>query len=292
MDNSVINNYIELIDKGFEHFLPNNKSNYSSVTESMRYSFLLGGKRIRPIILMEFFRICGGEGNKALPFALALEMIHTYSLIHDDLPCMDDDVLRRGKPSNHVVYGEDIALLSGDGLLTHAFYTASCAKDIPPQLCLQAINVLADLAGYRGMIGGQVIDLQSEGEQVPIEVIDELNLLKTGGLLRAAAKIGVILAGASPEKIKYADNYGKYLGLAFQITDDILDTCGDTALLGKPVKSDEKNNKSTYVAFYGVEKCKEIVADLTKKAIDCLEKIDGDIAFLKELTIELSNRNH
>lgn len=292
MDNSRINSYCKIIEEEFEKILPLEASNYSTVTESMRYSFLLGGKRIRPVILMEFFRICGGEENKALPFALALEMIHTYSLIHDDLPCMDNDDMRRGKPSNHIKFGEDIALLAGDGLLTHAFYTASTVKGIPSERCLEAINILADLSGYRGMIGGQVIDLQSEEKSVPIEVIDELNLLKTGGLLRAAAKIGVVLAGASAEKVKFADDYGRYLGLAFQITDDILDTCGDAKLLGKPVKSDEKNSKSTYVAFYGVDKCKKIVAELTAQAIACLENFDGDISFLKELTIELADRNH
>ncbi|MEE0946587.1 MAG: farnesyl diphosphate synthase [Acutalibacteraceae bacterium] len=294
MDKNIINKYCEIIENRYNEVLPFENTNYSSVTEAMRYSFLLGGKRIRPIILLEFYRICGGNNNGAVNFALALEMIHTYSLIHDDLPCMDDDDMRRGMPSNHIKYGEDIALLAGDGLLTHAFYTASLTKDIPADLCIKAINELSLLSGYKGMIGGQVIDLESENKDVSIEVIDELNLLKTGGLLRAAAKIGAILSGANDKIIELADDYGRYIGLAFQITDDILDCCGDESVLGKPVNSDEKNNKSTYVSVYGIDKCKKIVRDLTDKALDCLEKIscDSDIVFLKDLTVFLATRNH
>ncbi len=292
MNTAIINNYQDIIDKEFNNIMPDSFANYKTVVEAMRYSFLLGGKRIRPIILLEFFRICGGKDNNALPFAISLEMIHTYSLIHDDLPCMDNDDMRRGKPSNHKMFGEDMALLAGDGLLTEAFYMASQCKNIPADSVLRAIGELSLLSGYRGMVGGQVIDLESEGKNISADIIEELNLLKTGGLLRAAAKIGAILAGASEEKIFAADNYGKYLGLAFQIVDDILDYCGDEKLLGKPVNSDEKNNKSTFVSIYGIEKCREMVDEYTKLALDCLKSIGGDTAFLEELTVYLANRNY
>lgn len=292
MNKEIIKKYSQMFEDAFNGFLPMEESNFGTVTEAMRYSFLLGGKRIRPCILMEFFRICGGKDNLALPFAVALEMIHTYSLIHDDLPCMDDDDMRRGRPSNHIVYGEDMALLAGDGLLTHAFSVASSAKGIKPEYCLRAINELSILAGYKGMIGGQVIDLQSEGKDVPIEIVSEINSLKTAALLKAAAKIGVILAGGSEEAIHCADEYGEKLGLAFQIVDDILDCCGDEASLGKPIGSDEKNNKSTFVSHYGIEKCKNLVDELTDDALLCIKKIGGDTKFLEELTVYLSNRKN
>ena len=292
MNKEIINNYSKKIEEVFNKYVPQITSSYSTVTESMRYSFLLGGKRIRPCILMEFYRICDGEGDYALPFAVALEMIHTYSLIHDDLPCMDDDDIRRGKPSNHIVYGEDIALLSGDALLTHAFYLASSAENIKPEYCIKAVKELSYLAGYHGMIGGQVIDLQSEGKQVPIDAIYEINALKTGALLKAAAKIGVILAGGNDETLKLADKYGEKLGLAFQIMDDILDECGNEKELGKPVHSDEKNKKSTFVSIYGIKKCRDMVKSLTDEALFCLKKIGGDTKFLEDLTVYLSNRKN
>lgn len=292
MNTAIINNYQEIIDKEFHRIMPISSANYKTVVEAMQYSFLLGGKRIRPIILLEFFRICGGKENKALPFAIALEMIHTYSLIHDDLPCMDNDDMRRGKPSNHKIFGEDMALLAGDGLLTEAFYMASQCKNIPAESVLRAIGELSLLSGYRGMVGGQVIDLESEGKKISADIIEELNLLKTGGLLSAAAKIGAILAGADEECIGFADSYGKYLGLAFQIVDDILDYCGDEKLLGKPINSDEKNDKSTFVSIYGIEKCKKMVDEYTKSALDCLKSIGGDSTFLRELTVYLANRKY
>lgn len=292
MNKEIIKNYSEKFEEVFNKFVPQKVCSYSTVTESMRYSFLLGGKRIRPCILMEFYKVCGGEGDFALPFAVALEMIHTYSLIHDDLPCMDDDDIRRGKPSNHIVYGEDMALLAGDGLLTHAFFVASSAENIEATRCVKAIKELSHLAGYNGMIGGQVIDLQSENRKVSVETIYEINSLKTGALLKAAAKIGVILAGGSDETLAVAEEYGEKLGLAFQIMDDILDYCGDEALLGKPTHSDEKNLKSTFVSLYGIEKCREMVKNLTYESICCLKKIGGDTKFLEDLTVYLSNRKN
>lgn len=292
MIKKVLNDYNKKIEAAIDLYLPDSFSNYKTVTDAMRYSLLLGGKRIRPVLLLEFFKVCGGKGDSALPFAVALEMIHTYSLIHDDLPCMDNDDMRRGKPSNHKVFGEDIALLAGDGLLTHAFFVASKTEDIPANLVVSAIGELSAFAGYNGMVGGQVIDLESEGKNVCAEIIEELNLLKTSGLIRAAAKIGTILAGAEERLIKAADEYGRTLGLAFQIVDDILDTCGDEATFGKPTGSDEKNNKSTLVSLWGVEKCRQKVDELTKTALGCLSAFDGDTEFLKELTQYLSKREN
>ena len=279
-----------MVEDTFNSYLPDVNSNYKNLTDAMRYSFLLGGKRIRPALLMEFYKICGGKDLNAINFAVALEMIHTYSLIHDDLPCMDNDDMRRGKPSNHKVFGEDIALLAGDGLLTHAFYVASDTKIINNERVLNALKELSLLSGYKGMAGGQVIDLESEGKKVDIEIINELNLLKTAGLLRAAAKIGVILAGGSDELVKAADDFGINLGICFQIVDDMLDFTSDSVTLGKPTGSDLKNDKSTYLSLYGMDKCKEMVDHLTEKAIKSLEKFDGDTAFLKELTLYLAER--
>lgn len=279
-----------MVEDTFNSYLPDVNSNYKNLTDAMRYSFLLGGKRIRPALLMEFYKICGGKDLNAINFAVALEMIHTYSLIHDDLPCMDNDDMRRGKPSNHKVFGEDIALLAGDGLLTHAFYVASDTKIINNERVLNALKELSLLSGYKGMAGGQVIDLESEGKKVDIEIINELNLLKTAGLLRAAAKIGVILAGGSDELVKAADDFGINLGICFQIVDDMLDFTSDSVTLGKPTGSDLKNDKSTYLSLYGMDKCKEMVDHLTEKAIKSLDKFDGDTAFLKELTLYLAER--
>lgn len=290
MINTVLNNYNKQIEDTFNKYLPDVNSNYKNLTDAMRYSFLLGGKRIRPALLMQFYKICSGTDDKAINFAVALEMIHTYSLIHDDLPCMDDDDMRRGKPSNHKVFGEDIALLAGDGLLTHAFYVAGDTKDISCERILAAIKELSLLSGYKGMAGGQVIDLESEGKKVDAKLINELNLLKTAGLLRAAAKIGVILAGGSDEQLAAADQYGINLGICFQIVDDILDFTSDAVTLGKPIGSDAKNHKSTYLSLYGMDKCKEMVNELTQKALEALDKFDGDTTFLRELTMYLAQR--
>ena len=292
MINKILSDYNKKIEEAIDLYLPDTESRYKTVSDAMRYSILLGGKRIRPVMLLEFFKASGGEGDSALPFAVALEMIHTYSLIHDDLPCMDNDDFRRGKPSNHKVYGEDMALLAGDGLLTHAFYVASTTENIPAQRIVTAIKELSAFAGYKGMVGGQVIDLESEGKKVDESVIEELNLLKTSGLLRASAKIGAILAGANDELVKAADDYGKALGLAFQIVDDILDTCGNESALGKPIGSDERNKKSTFVSLYGIDECRQKVNELTNEALNCLNAFKGDTKVLKELTLYLAKREY
>ncbi len=277
----------------FEEYLKNtidcSDKDITSLTDSMQYSLVAGGKRIRPFLLCEFYKLCGGKEN-VYPFAAALEFIHTYSLIHDDLPCMDDDDLRRGKPSNHKKFGEDIALLAGDALLTDAFFMASCVKNIKNDCLIKALSKLSFYAGYKGMIAGQVIDLESEGKKVSAETVEKLNNLKTGALLCAACEIGCILADANKETVKNACEFAKNLGLAFQITDDILDKTADQTLLGKPVGSDDKNEKTTFVSLFGIDWCKQAVKDITAKAISALNNINGDTTTLNELALYLCDR--
>ena len=263
------------------------------IVESMRYSILAGGKRLRPALTMEFCRVSGGAPFQALPFAAALEMIHTYSLIHDDLPCMDDDDLRRGRPTNHKVYGEAMAVLAGDALLTQAFavitnlaYTGSLDAGIT----LQAAHCLAQEAGVLGMIGGQVLDLQAEGRQIDAEDLIRLQERKTGALIRAAVRMGCLVGGASADQTQAAIRYAECLGLAFQIQDDILDIEGDTDVLGKPVGSDAGNHKSTFPALLGLEACHRRVHELTQQAIDAVTPHFDDPAFLTALAESLADR--
>ncbi len=286
---------LEQFSASFENFVNNSviceDNDYKLLADSMRYSLLAGGKRIRPFLLVEFFKACGGEEKYAYNFALALEMIHTYSLIHDDLPCMDNDDFRRGKPSNHKQFGEDIALLAGDALLTEAFCVAAKTVGVSSKAIVKAICLLSEYAGYRGMVGGQVIDLQSEGKAVDISTIEKLNLLKTGALLKAACEIGCVLADADDGKIKAAGEYGEKIGLAFQLVDDILDATADEKVLGKPVGSDEKNNKSTFVSLKGIDYCKETANALTNQAISALDVFCENGSVLKETALMLVNRN-
>jgi len=243
--------------------------------DAMEYSLLAGGKRIRPVLTLECCRICGGEVEDALPFAGAVEMIHTYSLIHDDLPCMDDDDLRRGRPTNHKVYGEATAVLAGDALLTAAFEFMLAPGRIPAERAMAAAEVLARAAGGRGMVGGQVLDMAGEGHALSLAEVEELQRLKTGALIAAAAEMGCIVAGGTPEQREAVRRYAEKLGLAFQIQDDILDVVGDTATLGKPVGSDAKREKTTFVTLKGLEACRALVGRLTQEAKQALA-IFGD----------------
>lgn len=279
------------VEEKFCEVLPETNEKFASVADAMRYSFLGGGKRIRPALLLEFCKIFGGSQENALPFAVALEMIHTYSLIHDDLPCMDNDDMRRGRPSCHKQFSEDIALLAGDGLLTHAFLV-SANSSAENDRKIKAIGVLSKNAGYMGMIGGQVIDLAIENTACEIETVEEMYLLKTGELLSAACEIGAIIGGANEEEIKMVRQYAQKVGLAFQIIDDILDNIGDEALLGKPIGSDEKNNKTTFVSKYGIEECRNIAAKLSNDAKEILGKLSGDKTNLIAITDYLLNRNY
>ena len=292
MIDDILSENADLAEKRINELLPESDKEYKSAVSAARYSLLNGGKRIRPVILLEFYRLCGGNHKGAVDFAAALEMIHTYSLIHDDLPCMDNDDFRRGKPSCHKAYGETTALLAGDLLLTHAFSVASLVEDIPADRVLKSISVLAQKAGINGMVGGQVIDLEIEKKGADIDTVRDMYLLKTGALLEAAAIIGCVLAGAAREKIAAAEKYAANLGLAFQIIDDILDSTGDEKLLGKPVGSDEKNSKVTYVSKYGVEKSRQIAAELTNQALTALNAFDGDKSRLTELTEYLLIRKY
>lgn len=262
-----------------------------AVTGAMTYSLTAGGKRIRPALTLAFCRACGGDWEKALPLACALEMIHTYSLIHDDLPCMDNDDMRRGKPSCHKAFGEDTALLAGDGLLTAAFQTILSA-DLPAETIRQAGLVLARAAGPAGMIGGQVMDLANEGRTVDAARLRETDMLKTGALIRAAAAMGCIAAGAPAELRKAADRYAADIGLAFQILDDILDTVGDPAALGKAVGSDAANDKSTYVTLLGLEGAKAEAERLRASAVEALAAFGPEADALRELAGLLAGRTY
>lgn len=284
--------YIPVIENKLNELLPESGERYSSAVNAMRYSLLSGGKRIRPILLLEFYSLFGGRAESALNFAAAIEMIHTYSLIHDDLPCMDNDDMRRGKPSCHKAFGYDTALLAGDALLTHAFFAAANAADIPPERVSRAISVLAQKAGIYGMVGGQVMDLDFEKNGANGEELTAMYIKKTSCLLEAAAMCGAVLAGADEETVKKTEEYAENLGLAFQITDDILDCTADEKTLGKPIGSDKKNGKTTFVTLFGLDGAKQKAALFTKKAEDILNGFSGDTSYLNELTEYLLNRNY
>ncbi len=265
---------LKQIEEKLDSYVPKTDVLYQNLIEAMRYSLLDGGKRIRPLLVLEFCQLCGGEVSKAMPFACALEMIHTYSLIHDDLPCMDNDDMRRGRPSNHKAFGEDLALLAGDALLTLAFETMLSSESmelVGAQSAAEAAGTLACAAGAHGMVGGQVIDLASEGQQVPLEILQIMDECKTGALILAAAEMGCIIAGASQEKRQAARKYASAIGLAFQIVDDILDVTGTTKDLGKQAGSDADNQKSTYVTLLGLEKAQEAALELTHQAVVALD---------------------
>lgn len=287
-----LEDFSAVIEERLKTALSHAETPFDSVYRAMEYSLLAGGKRLRPFILNEFYKAAGGEGDNALQFAAALEMIHTYSLIHDDLPCMDNDDFRRGRPSCHKAFGEDTALLAGDGLLTLAFETAAGTKGIPADRIVSAVSVLAKCAGNDGMIGGQVIDLESEEKRPDISVVGEMYCKKTGALIVAAAVIGTILAGGNKTKVSAAEKYALDLGMAFQIQDDILDEEGDSTLLGKPVGSDGKNNKATYVSLVGMKEAKKDALSFTESAVAAIDIFGEKAETLKSLALYLTNRNH
>lgn len=288
-----LNHYVAQVEHALDDYLTEcGCTGQEKIVQAMRYSALAGGKRLRPVLTMEFCRAVGGDPSAALPFACALEMIHTYSLIHDDLPCMDDDDLRRGKPTNHKVYGEGMAVLAGDSLLTYAFETAARKADmsvLTAQQVVEAIGVLAHEAGYYGMIGGQVLDLAAEHQTLGYDELVNLQDKKTGGLIRAAAEMGCILGQATEVQREAAKTYANRLGLAFQIQDDILDIEGDEEIFGKPIGSDEKSGKSTFPGLIGIEKCREMVRSLTDEAIFAV-KVLPQSSFLVELAESLVGR--
>ena len=255
--------------------------------DAMEYSLLAGGKRLRPIFVLDFCRMCGGNWENAAPFAAALEMIHTYSLIHDDLPSMDNDDYRRGRKTNHKVYGEAMAILAGDGLLTDAFLIASSAKLPNPSQMALAIRVLAQNAGSLGMVGGQVLDIMSEERQISEKEIIDIQSRKTGALINAACVLGVIAAGGSEEQLAAAAGFAGALGLAFQIRDDMLDVIGTQEEMGKGVGTDAVKN--TFVRLYGLEKCEELVKKYTDTAIEILSAFE-DNSYMIQLAKSLTDR--
>ena len=259
------------------------KSLDENLSRAMEYSLMAGGKRLRPILLMAAADAINGDGEKFITVADALEMIHTYSLIHDDLPAMDDDDFRRGKLTNHKVFGEATAILAGDALLTLAFEVALRQKGVAPEILLRVLKEISTAAGAAGMVGGQAIDLRSEGVQIDFETLKLMHRGKTGALFRAAIRSGAILAQASEKNLEDLTRYAENFGLAFQITDDILDVTGDEKILGKPTGSDEKNLKSTYVSLTSLDAAKNFAQAAVDEALDALKNFGDEANFLREL---------
>lgn len=290
----ILADYAEMTEQALAKYLPATECLQKSVAEAARYSLSAGGKRIRPALVMEFCRVCGGEPETALPVACAIEMMHTFSLIHDDLPCMDDDDLRRGKPACHKEFGEATAVLAGDLLAIMPFQIiaeAGIRKTLPMDSALRIIKLLSELSGLFGMIGGQTIDLENENKQPPTEVILEMYRMKTGALLEFCCKAGCIAAGAGAKEQLAAGAYGQRMGLAFQIIDDILDVTADEKTLGKPVGSDADGGKYTYVDAVGLERAKEQAKILTEQAESFLAEFP-EREFLSGLTKMLLDRQY
>lgn len=282
-------------ERALPEYMPATGGLQTTVAEAMTYACTDGGKRIRPVLVMEFCRLCGGDVTAAMPFATAIEMIHAYSLVHDDLPCMDNSPLRRGRPSTHAVYGETMALLAGDGLLNLAFETMLSTKNraaLPAERVLSAASALADAAGINGMVGGQVIDLESEGKAIELSVLEALQEGKTAALLTAACVMGARLAGASADQEEAARVFGFNVGLSFQIVDDILDVTASADELGKPVGSDADNQKVTYVSLLGLDEARRLAAQRTETALAALTVFGDEADSLRQLAGALLTRNH
>lgn len=285
---------VKEIEDVLQEYLPRQKGYQKIIMEAMAYSLLAGGKRLRPMLMKETYRLFKGHSKAIRPFMAAIEMIHTYSLVHDDLPAMDNDDYRRGRRTTHVVYGEDMGILAGDALLNYAFETAFKAFVTEPEDSLiigRALGVLGEKAGIYGMIGGQVIDVKETGHAVPKEVLDTIYELKTSALIEASMMIGAILGGASEEEVKTVEMIAKQVGIAFQIQDDILDVTGTAETLGKPLHSDEKNEKTTYVTLMGLEEAKKNVDERSRKAIELLKRLPGENPYLTELLMQLVHRD-
>lgn len=283
------NEYKNLVDSKLSEFFNPSGMSYDGLLESMHYSLTAGGKRIRPTLVLEFCRISGGDVEKALPVACAIEMLHTYSLIHDDLPCMDNDDLRRGKPTNHVVYGECTATLAGDALQAEAFGTIA-RSELPAENKIACVEILADAVGSDGMCAGQYLDMVGESKRLTEEELDDINSRKTGALLIAACRMGVAAAGGSGKMLEAAAHYGACVGAAFQIRDDILDVISTSEELGKPIGSDAQEHKNTYMALLGESKCMEMIEKLTNQAKSALCGAFDDTKFLCDLADSMVTR--
>ena len=273
-------------------YLPAEEGYQKTVIEAMNYSILAGGKRLRPMLMQETYRLFGGQSEVIEPFMAAMEMIHTYSLVHDDLPAMDNDEYRRGRKTTHVVFGEAMGILAGDALLNFAFETAVLAFDKEPdnRNIGKALAILTKKAGIYGMIGGQTVDIEAVATSIEKDQLDFIYKLKTGALIEAAMMIGAILAGASDEEVAKMEGVAADVGLAFQIQDDILDVTSTVEVLGKPIRSDEKNQKTTYVTLNGIDKARDYVAEISARAIVSLEDLQPEKGFLSELIFRLIGR--
>ena len=266
-----------VVDNALKEFLPQPEGPTADMIKAMNYSLFAGGKRLRPILCVAGAEAVGGEGSSVLPVACALELIHTYSLIHDDLPAMDDDQMRRGKPTSHIVFGEAMAILAGDGLLTEAFYLMTrpdLTAAIKPKRLLQVISLVAKASGYQGMVGGQAIDIQTQGREIDPSLVEFTHAHKTGSLISASVTSGAILGGGSNEQVKAIQSYGTKIGLAFQIADDILDIEGDAMETGKGIGSDTQKGKNTYPSVFGLDNAKNVLKKTIEKAITALESFD------------------
>lgn len=281
------------IEAILQKYLPEKEGYQKVVMDAMEYSLMAGGKRLRPMLMKESFDLFGGTGTVIEPFMAAIEMIHTYSLVHDDLPAMDNDEYRRGRKTTHVVYGEDMGILTGDALLNYAFETACTAFDMQPENSERigkALSILAGKAGIFGMIGGQVVDVAESGNRISKEKIDFIYRLKTGALIEASVMTGAVLAGADDSGIAEMEQIASMVGMAFQIQDDILDITSTTEVLGKPVHSDEKNEKTTYVTWKGIDESKREVKRLTDDAVARLRTLQPEGGFMEELLKSLVYR--
>lgn len=286
-------NYIPAIEAAIEKYIPSGNYQEQHLLDSVRYSLNLKGKRVRPSLTLAFAELCGGSAEAAMPFAIGVEMVHTYSLIHDDLPCMDDDDFRRGEPANHKVYGEATALLAGDALQSIAYATMlseEAIRSVGGERAARAARVLAEKSGVLGMVGGQEIDLSLEHREGDIDLVRLMEEKKTANLIEAACMMGCIAAGADEEKVAAAERYAHGIGLAFQIVDDILDVTSTAEELGKPIGSDADNEKNTFMSLLGLEHCRELVRELTDEALSALDIFDGDTADLRDFAVQLANR--
>lgn len=285
-----LKSYQELINNYLKNAIPTPEGPFKTLYEAMHYSLEAGGKRIRPVLMQLAYEAVGGTEDIS-KFLCAIEMIHTYSLIHDDLPAMDNDDYRRGKLTNHKVFGEATAILAGDALLTEAFSSmledALQREDVSR---VRAAYILSEASGMTGMVGGQILDMESENKVIDLDTLDLIHLNKTGALLKAATKMGAVLGGGAPGEVAALEAYGMYIGKVFQIVDDILDEISTMEELGKPVKSDEKNQKNTYLSFYSVEECYGIAERLTEKALLALDRLRGDTTLLRSIALDLVQR--
>ncbi len=280
------------VEETIYRYLPKETGHQKTIFEAMNYSMKAGGKRLRPLLMQEVCRLFGGSLKEIEPFMAAIEMIHTSSLIHDDLPCMDNDQYRRGKKSTWAAFGEDMGVLAGDALIVYAFETACQAFALSeyPRRVGEAIRILAEKTGIYGMIGGQTVDVELTNQPVPREKLDFIYRLKTGALLEASMMIGAVLAGADEDSVRLVEKAASEIGVAFQIQDDILDVTSSQEVLGKPVLSDEKNCKTTYVTLEGLEKAREDVAEISQAAIEDIKALPGENRFLEELVAMLVTR--